>query len=271
MTLPNFLIVGAMKCGTTTLHGVLGQHPQVFLPSHKELHFFGHRYAKGVDWYAAQFTPSPWQTAVGEATPIYMFEPVQRLRMVTLLPDIKIVAIVRDPVARAYSHYWYNRARALESALTFEGAVELEQSGQPPKAHDHRKRTYLARGHYIDQLLPLEESYGRDRLHVMLMEDLLGNTEECLRSLLEFLEVDASMAPRLSLPHDNSFGKRRPKGLKRAEPGPASDALRAAYEALPEGRYPSIDEETRSTLGDLFSLSNDRLGQWLGRDLSHWA
>src|SRR5262245_33715274 len=103
MTLPNFLIVGAMKCGTSTLLGYLRQHREIYI-ARREVHFFDRdsQYRLGIEWYEKQFGSSPQHRAVGEKTPAYCFVPEAAKRIHRHLPDVKLIWIFRDPVARAY-------------------------------------------------------------------------------------------------------------------------------------------------------------------------
>src|ERR671919_2133494 len=108
LRLPTFLVIGAMKSGTTALINSLGKHPDVFaLPS--EIHFFDRFHDRGLDWYRERFAKARGQGAVGESTPEYMYLPHARERIVRDLPGVQLIAILRNPVERAYSHYWHNR------------------------------------------------------------------------------------------------------------------------------------------------------------------
>ena len=101
MPLPTFVIVGAQKCGTSTLAATLRRHPQVFMSRPKELHYFDRQYAEGLEWYERQFTPREGQIAWGEATPVYMYDPEARSRLSEALPATTVVVTLRDPTKRA--------------------------------------------------------------------------------------------------------------------------------------------------------------------------
>src|SRR4051812_9293771 len=122
--LPTFVVVGAMRSGTTALVRYLGAHPRVYV-GRKEVHFFDRHFDKGIDWYKSQFDAPSGVLAVGEGTPRYMFDPVAVQRMARVLPDAKLVVTIREPVARAYSHYLKNVARGVEK-LAFDAAVAAE-------------------------------------------------------------------------------------------------------------------------------------------------
>ena len=120
MPFPTFVVAGAQKCGTSTLHSLLQDHPHVLMSRPKELHFFDRHWERGLDWYASQFTPGPDHQQFGESTPVYMYDAVGRQRMIETLPEARIVVILRDPIKRAYSHYRQYRNTEREPAPTFE-------------------------------------------------------------------------------------------------------------------------------------------------------
>ncbi len=126
MRLPNFIIVGAMKSGTSTLRDLLTLRDDVFLPP-GEVHFFSddEKYARGMDWYASLFATAQTAVAVGEKTPTYSYLPECAVRIHQHLPDVKLVWLFRDPVARTYSHYWHSVKNGSER-LSFHAAIETE-------------------------------------------------------------------------------------------------------------------------------------------------
>lgn len=253
MQLPTMLVAGAQKCGTSTLATTLNMHPEIFMTRRpKEVHFFDREFDRGIDWYASHFRPGPEHVHAGEATPVYMYDHQARRRMAETVPDAKIVVILRDPAKRAYSHYWHRRRKNGEPAPTFVEAIEREgrdfARGTPP----HPKHAYLARGHYVDQLLDLERGHGRDNLHVMLLEDLGAERTTTLTTLFEFLGVDASQADAIPEQWSNRYRV------------PTDDGTAKPVD------YPPISPETRSLLVETYREDNERLAEWLGRDLSAW-
>src|SRR5689334_25080325 len=105
MTLPNFVVIGAPKAGTTALSRYLGDHRDGFVAAQKEVHYFDrdHLFSRGVEWYEAQFEGAGGVRAVGDATPGYMYSREAIDRMAALLPDVRLIATLRNPVDRAYS------------------------------------------------------------------------------------------------------------------------------------------------------------------------
>src|SRR6266480_7948081 len=125
--LPDFLILGAQKAGTTALYAYLRQHPEITGPSWKEVSFFDRHYARGEAWYRGNFPNSLRARGklVGEASPSYLFHPLAPERVAGLVPEAKLIALVRNPVDRAYSHYQHEVALGREP-LSFEDAVAAE-------------------------------------------------------------------------------------------------------------------------------------------------
>lgn len=178
-TKPDFLIIGAQRCGTTSLYSYLTERRDVLPASEKELHFFDYWSKRGSRWYYAQFPLSvekyAWRivhrrkTITGEASPSYLFHPHVPAKVQVMLPDAKLIALLRNPIDRAYSNYKYNVKVAYENATTsFEHALELEQervglerkrvmSDPDYYSFAHRMYSYKARGIYVDQL----ESWAR--------------------------------------------------------------------------------------------------------------
>ena len=131
MVKPTFIIVGVMKAGATSLFGAVRRHPQVGKPSKKELHFFDRKnYTRlGMEWYEQHFELGPKQIAVGEATPAYVYEAETRERIAENLPDVRLIISLRDPVRRAYSHFWHSKRMGKEQLPTFEEALAAEAAG----------------------------------------------------------------------------------------------------------------------------------------------
>ena len=272
MPLPSFVIVGAMRSGTTTLASMMRRHPQVHLAAEKEVHFFDRRYDEGLDWYASRFDPTSEEIAVGEATPVYMYQDQARRRLATDLPDARLLAILRNPVDRAYSHYWH-RVKAERESLPFEAALEAEpQRLLTGGLDDLADFSYVDRGHYVDQLEALSQLAGRDRVKVVLLEDLTRDTENVMKDIFRFIGVDEVFAAEIPLRTTNDYRSARMKGLARwAEnrPKPLRDVI-TRFNTIP-AEYPPMVAATRARLEAEYAPYNERLSQWLGRELAAWA
>lgn len=267
MPLPTFIIVGAQKSGTTTLHDLLSQLPDAWMSDPKELHFFDKHHGRGLDWYRDQFRPGPNVRAWGESTPFYLYKNRARDAMVSALPDAKFVMILREPVSRAYSHYWFARSKGKEPLQTFDEAVAAEpdrlrasQDGQPAAF------SYLDRGRYIGQLTALEAMVGRDRMLVHLTDDLSADPLEVLRKTCEFLDLDVAGTDGVEARSRNTFAERT---INSAD-GLQKERVVRGSESVGSGAYPPIDPALGVRLRAEFDDQNERLAQWLGRDLASW-
>jgi Sulfotransferase domain len=246
--LPDFLVIGAQKAGTTALYAYLRWHPGITGPSWKEVSFFDRHWWRGEAWYRGQFPLRSGQRLVGEASPSYLFHPLAPERVRSLVPDAKLVALVRDPVDRAYSHYQHEYALGREP-LSFEDALaaeeertrgDVERLVADPRAFSHAwwDHTYAARGHYADQLESWLEVFPRDQLLVVPSEDLGERPAETYAAVLAFL-------------------------------GAAPHAL-PEYPRVFERQYEPMRPETRAALAATFAEPNRRLEQMLGRSLG-WS
>lgn len=250
--LPDFLICGAQRSGTTSLFKSLCLHPAVTGPTlRKGVHFFDTGYRHGLDWYRSHFPMhrtlrARWgrpRVRVAESSPYYLFHPLAAERIARDLPDVRVVVILRDPVERAHSAHAHETARGFETE-PFERAVELEPkrlAGEEARimadpgycSHSHQHHGYLARGHYADQLVRMEKHVGRDRMHVVDHADLFDGTARALAGIERFL------------------------GLP---PGPGT--VPGRHNARARSGMP---ESLRAELAVRFADSDARLATWWGR------
>jgi hypothetical protein len=207
-TLPDFIIVGAQKGGTTSLEAYLREHPDVLPCSGKEVHYFdGRRYLWGDAWYRRQFmNPRDLQSITrfrgrrligGEATPYYLYHPQVAERISRLTPNAKLIALLRDPVARAYSQYQHN-VRYKKEPLSFAEALQREDAIVPAeharmtadptyRSEAHHRYSYKLRGCYAEQVERYYRYFPRDQLLILRSEDLFARPQEIYDEALEFL------------------------------------------------------------------------------------
>ncbi len=271
MVLPNFVVIGAMRSGSTSLYKYLQAHPDVFMPR-KEIHFFDRKWDRGLAWYESRFEDHAGQPAIGEATPTYLAEPAALDRMVSTIPEARLIAVLRDPVDRAYSHYWMEHARGREPR-SFEQAVHDELAG---RAGPGRARTadYLARGEYVRQLADVTSRYSRSRLHVVLFDDLRDRPHETYAEVCRFLAIDDGFVPPRIGERVNRYVAFRSlwvRGKRRELPTKWRIGRIVGRLNAREGAYPPMAPETRARLRRHFAPGILELGDWLGRDLSRWA
>ena len=180
---PSFLIVGALKAGTTTLANVLEDHPEIGIPV-KEIHFFDGKLEMGQDWYEYQFG-SCSANIVGEATPTYGFHPQVPQLISQMYPDIKIIWILRDPIKRAYSNWIHCRKHFIEKR-SFTDAVNDEISCK----NSDRWTCYLERSLYVEQIYRYLRYFDQNRIHVVTIEELIMDFAYGYKHLLKFLDVN---------------------------------------------------------------------------------
>lgn len=200
--LPDFLVMGTQKGGTTSLFKALARHPEVVPPVTKEIHFFDRHWQRGLAWYRAHF-PVRWSLGTrltGEASPSYMFAPGVAARSARSVPGVRLVALLRDPVDRAWSHYRMMRRmgreqrpflRALEEEPDLLAAAEQALADDPDRdVPAFWRHSYLARGDYLAQLRRLERHHGDEHLLVLRSEDLFADRREALGDLADFLDLE---------------------------------------------------------------------------------
>jgi hypothetical protein len=274
--LPNLLVIGAGKCGTTSLHSYLDLHPEIAMSRQKELHFFAGRrsWEKGLDWYRAQFNSSAGIR--GESSVTYsaypQFEGVPQ-RIQSIVPEVKLIYMVRDPVQRMLSSYVHRFSdneenRNLEDALGEEG-----------------DQIYLARSQYHRQLQQYLEYFPLEQILVVALEDLQRRRRATLRRIFEFLGVGAEFdSPAFDQVKHRSEFKRRKGRLALflrwlAETPPArllsADRRRAIGKVLyrPFSRpisQPVLSEELRRTLNQRLEQDVRALRELTGQGFSDW-
>jgi len=257
---PDFIIIGAMRGGTTSLYSYMTAHPGVGPAHTKEVHFFDVHHKKGFSWYQAQFPllVQKYYTEflqkrrfiTGEASPYYLFHPHAPKRIVKRLPHVKLIVLLRDPVTRAYSHYHHEVSSGFET-LSFAEAIECEEERIGKEAEklaqdeqhvsfQHRHFSYLARGIYVDQLQHWMRYFPREQFLILNSEDFYADPASGLKQALEFVNL-----PTI--------------GLK---------VQKEEYEQLNATKPPKMAEEVRRRLKDYFEPHNARLAEFLGRDFS---
>jgi hypothetical protein len=238
--LPHFLIIGARKSGTTSLYEYLAEHPRVAPALHKEVYFFDLHFARGLDWYRAHFPTAAPGKLTGEATPGYLFDPVVAERVREALPEVRLFALLRNPVDRAVSEFHHvrgrgNETRSLEQAVEEElawlrdgGGARFERGRQP----------YLWKGLYADRLAPWLGLFPRGQLHLLTSEHFFADPAAEMRRAFAYLDLEPRIAP--------------------------------SYKQYIPGSYSRLDPALRERLTEFYAPHNRRLAELLGRELP-WA
>lgn len=201
---PDFLIVGGQRCGTASLFDALMAHPLIVPPARREIHYFDLRHWRGRRWYHRQFV-RPVGTRSGESSPYYLFHPDAPGRVARHLPGVPVVALVRDPIDRAWSQYQHNRRHGRED-LDFLDALAAEDdrlaAARIPRRDrfvlPHRDHSYAARGRYRGQLDRWSAAVGRGAMLVVASAQLYERPDEVHGRVLEHLGLPIE---RLPTPH----------------------------------------------------------------------
>jgi len=209
--LPDFIIIGAQRCGTTSLYNYVADHPAVASAFMKETHFFDLHFSRGLGWYRAHFPTAARRLAaqkirhtrlvVGEATPYYLFYPHAARRVRKAVPNAKLIVLLRNPVDRAYSHYHHEVSMGVETA-SFEDAIAREEALLPEetakvladegyRSFAHFHYSYVARGLYADQVERWASLFCRDRLLIIKSEEFYADPAAVVGQVFQFLDLPA--------------------------------------------------------------------------------
>jgi hypothetical protein len=272
--LPNFVIIGAGRCGTTSFARYLGAHPDIYMAAAKELRFFNTP-SKDLAWYREQFVAARNASAIGEATPSYMYEPEAITRMAATIPNARLIVILRNPIDRAYSHYWQNRSLGKET-MTFEDAIDDEprRLGLNPSG-DGKLPSYLNRGNYLPRLQMVTQHFPRESLLVLIFEDMIRDPLLAYATACQFLEVDDAFVPHNLSERINGYSEFRSLSIRRFArdlPHQLTTLGRvvARFNTRRNVRYPPLSPSVRAKLLGATHKGNNALAEWLGRDLSVW-
>jgi len=273
--LPTFILVGAMKCGTTSLHQYLGAHPHICVSDPKEPDFFLRRNEKDLDWYRQCFGEAAQE--YGEASTNYTKYPTFRgvpERMHDLLPEVKLLYLVRDPIERALSHYAHNRAAGRESQPVHAAFRPVDESH------------YLQTSRYHAQIVRYLDYYPRERLLVVESERLRADRQEVLRSIFEFLGVSTAVdAAAFEDEYHTTSGKLRPGVSSFLQGTVLGRTLTSMGQALlpqtvlEQGRKivqtdverPGLSDATRHDVQAYLRDDVDRLRALTGMEFASWS
>jgi hypothetical protein len=244
MGTPAFIIVGAARCGTTSLYRNMIQHPSIVPASKKEIHYFDNGFRQGISWYRSQFIDNMGRAITGEASPYYMYHPLAPRRIANVLPNVKLIVLLRNPVDRAYSNYWL-WIRTKKEFVSFEAALKAESvrikneesrmiADENYYSFNHQFYSYLSRGIYVDQVKVLMNLFKKEQILILKSEDFYATPEKIMDRVWRFLR----------LPYHEI----------------------AQYKRLNRSSYPKMEPELRRQLNEYFSSHNERLYNYLGID-----
>jgi len=298
MTLPNFLIIGAAKSGTTAIYTYIKQHPEIFMSTPKELRYFSysgpypkklsedhiHRGVTTLEEYQQHFDDVESQKIIGEASPMYLYWPGTAKRIKEVIPDVKMLVILRNPIDRAFSSYMHAIRDWREPAGSFKSALEEEQeridAGWGILWH------YKNAGFYYQQLKRYYDIFNPDQIKVVLYDDLVLDPHALIKGIFAFLEIDQTFEPDISLrPNVSGFpkSKRFHKLMNQLfqQDNPIKRISRVLFpkslrrNVMEKMREPNLEKrempkEVRAELMDVFHNDISHLEKLIHRDLSIW-
>lgn len=300
MKKPDFFIVGAPKCGTTSLSEYLKQHPQIFISEPKEPHFFGtdleshwggrfERY-RDVDKYLSLFANVQDEIRVGEASPWYLYSKQAAGEIKQFNPASRIIIMLRNPVDMIYSLHGQQLYNGNEEIVDFESALDAENDRRnglriPRTAHNPAALFYTDTAKYSEQVQRYFDVFDGERVHVIIFDDFVSDTAVAYRETLRFLNVDTDHQPQFEV--HNPSKKIRSVALKRflmvrhlyshsikwVVPSTLRRKMINSLERLnvkQAVRLP-MRPELRSRLQKEFLADVDKLSTLLSRDLTYWC
>ena len=245
--IPNFMIIGAMKCGTTSLYHYLTAHPQVVPAKKKEIHFFDWNFEKGVDWYLQHFDLERNKNYItGEGTVGYLYQFYVPQRLYATFPKTKLIVLLRNPVERTISDY-YMRVRSKQEYLSLPEALMQEDKRRESQPFTEQSSgnhlnifahySYLKPGLYVDQLQRWMQIFPREQFLILRSEDLFANPDIAVNQVFKFLGLPEH--------HLSEYPQHR------------------------AGKYSPVSPEIREALAEYFRPYNQQLEQYLGRNF-YW-
>lgn len=298
MTLPNFLLIGAMKSGTTSLYNYLKQHPEIYMSPVKEPRFFalemepkppgpvrlpgpGFSEVRDIEIYKSLFDGVTTEKAYGEASPIYIYHPTAPERIHHHIPDVKIIAILRNPTERAFSHYLHICRIGKEPITSFAEAIATE----PQRLKDNWSELwhYRRRGQYGEQLQRYFNLFDRNQIRVYLNEDLKTNSQAVFQDIFQFLGVDDQF--EISTAQRHNTARKLPKNKAIHSFLTQQNPLKSLVKPLLPARYrmqlrkqinqknlavPTLPQDMREQLVDWYREDILCLQGLIQRDLSAW-
>jgi hypothetical protein len=297
--LPNLLIVGAAKAGTTSLHALLSRHPAAFMSEPKEPRFFAYEGERPEAFggpgasdlissivrtraeYEQLFAGVIDERVIGESSPAYLYSPVAADRIHATIPDAKIIVVLRDPAERAYSHWVDNVGTGWEPVHDFARALDLAEERR--RQNWWRKWDYVGHGFYAAQLKRYIDRFPTAQIKVLLFEEILGRKAHGIDDIYAFLGLERGLIEQQELPRANAGGLPRSRALTAvlSQRNPLRSSLRRV---LPPGararvrqalvrrntEKPPLDPTTRARLQDIYRADIHELEALIDRDLSHW-
>lgn len=297
---PTFLILGAYKAGTTSLHHYLKQHPQIFMSQIKEIRFLTYAGHQELPLSPIEFASLPWKVrslaeyedlfagtdvfpARGDVSPCYLAFPVQTIRGIRkYTPNAKLIAILRHPADRAYSSFVGLVNKGREEEVDFQRSLKLEARSVARKIDGRQRRDFLE-SFYFESLNRYFQSFPREQIKIYLYDDLQQNPIQLIQDIFRFIGVDDSFVPDMSVRHNPAGWPRLqsvPLLMRKAEniilriikhlPKPVNGYAENRFKRLIRTTTPPLDHILRNELTALYREDILRTQDLIGYDLSPW-
>ncbi len=288
----DLMIVGSQKSGTSSLLHYLAQHPDIYTHPQPEMTYFlqDHEYERGYNRaYEKYFSKCPQDKTLIAKNVMVMASEDRMQRIYEHNPEIHLVVLLREPVARAYSAYWWARRRGWENIKTFEEALEVEEKRINEDWFKWRQCAYKFNSTYYPQINSMISQFGEKQVHCILTDELKTEAEKVCKRLYKLIEVSSDFQPlveekrnQAAMSRSESFGflftqflaSRNPlrRAIRKLVPDSAAYKIRKAVLDLNNKPFspPPMNPQTQKKLTEYFIPYNEQLAQLLGQDLSHW-
>ncbi|EIE48641.1 sulfotransferase [Salipiger aestuarii] len=274
---PGLIGIGAQKCASSWLHAIAGSHPEIGISDPKEVDFFSYYFDRGYAWYEEHFAPDPSARVCFESSPSYFHDPRAPGRAYAYRADLKVLALLRDPLKRAFSNHLHEIIKGHIAPCSFEDGLANNPA-------------YLEQGLYATHLSRWFDAFPADQLRVMFAEEISTDARAAARDVFSFCGVDPAFDSPILLERRNESDRARmpvlrtglraggdwlrrqgmePALARLKQTGPVSALLKANKIDI-RREIPPMTAETRTRLTEYFTPEMDRLRQMLARDCLPW-
>ena len=273
--LPNFFLIGCQKAATTWLYYCFKEHPEIYVPSNDEIHFFDINYFRGFAWYEQFYKDYSGEKMIGDTTSSYIRDPLVPRRIADYKLDAKVLVSLRNPIERAFSHYWHEKKKR---KITFAFSELFENYDL--------FQNWIIPGFYRQHLENYYKCFPKEQILVVIFEDIAKNAHGFLRQIFGFLDVDSDFIPSVLEVKINEAWY-HPRTMKKVKDfiwllfskamnkfmfhkNKSRDAREMDLSRSVSEYEEGMDRSLRARLQEIFREENERLGELINRDLSFW-
>lgn len=257
----NFFLAGFQKCGSTWLYKCFSEHPQILAPRKDTIHYFTINHHRGTAWYHQFYADHTQQPVLIDATPSYGRDLSSVNRVHQYNPDAKILFCLRNPIDRAFSHYWHKKRKGTIQ-YEFDDTLFYRGVGN----HDLYK-DFVSPGFYYELIKPWIDTFGTQQVKLVFFDDLNKNASAFLADIFSFLEIDSAFVPSVANKKLNAAASSKGFSIKKTVSGFLSD-MRSPFR---KDEYKAgMSAQMRSELAKIYAADIHLLEELTKRDLSHW-